>query len=319
MMTLFRSLGVGDSAFEKRVHEEVNRLIEHLDSEAGKPVTSMSRYFYYAVSNIICWLTFGKQYNYDDPSFMDIVDILNTFSVAIGPSGLAITSPFLCALPFGPGKKLVNCMNRFQAFLGKIIRESINNPNPHQTPSNFVDSFLLQMKNGGGDPRSFTHENLLACSADLFIAGSDSNSATLSYAILFLATHPHVQEKCQTELDEVLADGKLPSYQEKAMLPYLQAVLLEVQRFGNIVPVAIVRMAHVETKLQGFDVPKGTVVLPNLTSIMMNAEIFQKPEEFNPDRFMKNGSFESHQSVIPFSIGTITTTAVILCVKCPKQ
>ena len=64
---------------------------------------------------------------------------------------------------------------------------------------------------------------------ELFFAGTDTTSATLRFAILYMVTYPEIQRKVQQELDDVIGREKLPTTRDRHNLPYTDATLLEVR------------------------------------------------------------------------------------------
>ncbi|KGL82776.1 Cytochrome P450 2J6, partial [Tinamus guttatus] len=84
---------------------------------------------------------------------------------------------------------------------------------------------------------------------------------------------------------------------------YTNAVVHEVQRFSNVVPVGVPRMTTRDTLLGGFLVPKGTLLMTNLTSLFMDKKTWETPDAFNPEHFLKDGQFCRREAFIPFSLG----------------
>ncbi|KGL82778.1 Cytochrome P450 2J6, partial [Tinamus guttatus] len=86
---------------------------------------------------------------------------------------------------------------------------------------------------------------------------------------------------------------------------YTNAVVHEVQRFSNILPVGVPRMTTRDTLLGGFLVPKGTLLMTSLNSVLMDKE-WETPDAFNPEHFLKDGQFCRREAFIPFSLGKRT-------------
>ncbi|KFP55385.1 Cytochrome P450 2J2, partial [Cathartes aura] len=84
---------------------------------------------------------------------------------------------------------------------------------------------------------------------------------------------------------------------------YTNAVIHEVQRKGNILPFNAPRLAVKDTVLDGFHIPKGTVLLTNLTSVMFDKNEWETPDTFNPGHFLKDGQFWKREAFMPFSVG----------------
>ena len=90
----------------------------------------------------------------------------------------------------------------------------------------------------------------------------------------------------------------------RKLLPYTEAVLLEIQRLGNVAPFALMHTITSATTIGEFTLPSGTCVIPNLTDIHMDPKTFPEPDKFKPERFLDdNGAFVPHPSVIPFGVG----------------
>merc|ERR1719273_2783293 len=107
-------------------------------------------------------------------------------------------------------------------------------------PRDFIDKFLIEVTKTTNPDSSFYGENgrvnLANTLFDLFLAGSETTSTTLTWAMLYMARYPDVQERVQKDLDSIVDTEALPSLQDRAKLPYVEAVIMEVQRCANIIP-----------------------------------------------------------------------------------
>ncbi|KAF7707686.1 hypothetical protein HF521_018904 [Silurus meridionalis] len=86
-------------------------------------------------------------------------------------------------------------------------------------------------------------------------------------------------EKCQQEIDEVLQGKACISFEDRHDMPYTQAVIHECQRIANTVPLSVFHSTTRDTELMGYSIPKGTIIIPNLSSVLRQ---FEKPEAFIP-------------------------------------
>lgn len=106
------------------------------------------------------------------------------------------------------------------------------------------------------------------------------------------------------ELDDVIGTSRSPSLNDKASLPYCEAFITEVQRCSNILPLAVQHCASCDLQFKDFVIPKGTILLPNIDSVLSDPTIFENPEKFNPSRFIDDeGKCSGYDKVIAFSIG----------------
>ncbi|XP_041913253.1 cytochrome P450 2J2-like [Alosa sapidissima] len=139
---------------------------------------------------------------------------------------------------------------------------------------------------------------------DLFLAGTETTSTTLQWGLLLLIKYPDVQEKMQAEIDHVVGQSRQPSMADRANMPYTDAVIHEIQRVGNVIPLNGPRKAARNTILGGYFIPKGTALMTNLTSVLFDKSEWETPGEFNPGHFLDSeGKFRRRDAFMPFSAG----------------
>ena len=100
----------------------------------------------------------------------------------------------------------------------------------------------------------FGEANVLACTLDMVMAGTETTAATLQWAVFLMVKHPHVQGRVQEELDRVLGPGQLPQPEHQRALPYTSAVLHEVQRYITLLP-HVPRCTAADIQLGGYVLP----------------------------------------------------------------
>uniref|UniRef100_A0A8C3SIU0 Uncharacterized protein n=1 Tax=Chelydra serpentina TaxID=8475 RepID=A0A8C3SIU0_CHESE len=102
----------------------------------------------------------------------------------------------------------------------------------------------------------------------------------------------------------VLGPSILIGYEDRKKLPYTNAVIHEIQRYSSITAVGVPRECVKDTMLQGFPIEKGTIILPNLTSALLDPEQWETPRQFNPNHFLdQDGHFVNKEAFLPFSAG----------------
>ncbi|XP_062245745.1 cytochrome P450 2B1-like isoform X2 [Platichthys flesus] len=171
-------------------------------------------------------------------------------------------------------------------------------------PRDFVDCYLDELDKRAGEDSPFSEEELISNSLDLHFAGTDTTSNTLLTAFLYLMAYPHVQERCQQEIDEVLEGKHSVTYDDRHNMPYMQAMIHEVQRIGNIVPLSIIHSTTKDTELMGYSIPRGTLVIPNLGTALREEGQWKFPDEFNPENFLNDkGEFFKPEAFLCFSAG----------------
>lgn len=145
-------------------------------------------------------------------------------------------------------------------------------------------------------------ENLKPLLMDLWIGGLGTTSTTLVAACSRLVGHPDVLNRLRQELMTVTYGGSRNlSLQDKPNTPYLNAVLAEVQRLASVVSVNFWRMNNEPIQVGKYHVDAGAVITAQLSAYHGNENVFENPDDFNPDRFYKNEKLMSQ--LIPFGIG----------------
>ena len=143
---------------------------------------------------------------------------------------------------------------------------------------------------------------------DLFAAGTFTTTEHFLFFVRIVALWPEVQEKMRAELDGVYppTDTRWVGLKQKELLPYCRAVQEEVFRWSSHVPLSISHWTTADTTLQGYTIPKDTLILPNIWAVHMDPQIFPNPTDFSPERFLDaDGNFDDTLSrfVLPFSYG----------------
>lgn len=152
---------------------------------------------------------------------------------------------------------------------------------------------------------SSADEQLLAICLDFFQAGTETTSNTLSFALMYMIHNRHVCEKTQAELDAVIGRKRFPNLQDRNHLPYVEAVLSEIQRIANVAPLGIAHRCTDNVQFNEHIIPKDTVMLVSLYSLNMDKEYWRDPEQFRPERFLNDsGEYLPHsEQFFPFGLG----------------
>ncbi|KAJ1949362.1 hypothetical protein FBU59_001177 [Linderina macrospora] len=146
-------------------------------------------------------------------------------------------------------------------------------------------------------PGQVTSENIIT-----LMAGTDTTSNSLSWAIHLLLLHPKYHRRAVEEVRSQFAPGHIITFDEaKASLPYLEACVYETLRLrpvsGNL-PRIIPRGGVV---IQGHFIPEGFSCSVCLAGANMNPDTWKRPHVFYPGRFV-DSDYNKHQ-VLTFSAG----------------
>ncbi|XP_033230552.1 cytochrome P450 9e2-like [Belonocnema kinseyi] len=175
------------------------------------------------------------------------------------------------------------------------------------------DMLQLMMENRKNEKSKveLTLEEMTAQAFIFFFGGFDTTSTNMSFAAHELAVNPEIQARLQGEIDKVLRNTNGdPSYEAINGMEYLDAVLNETLRKYPLIPVldrVCSKQFELPPTLPGtkpFIVKPGMIIWLPAYAIQHDADYFEEPEKFNPDRFLKNGNatFKS-ATFLSFGIG----------------
>ncbi|HRF97419.1 MAG TPA: cytochrome P450, partial [Aggregatilineales bacterium] len=137
----------------------------------------------------------------------------------------------------------------------------------------------------------------------MLIAGHDTSTASLAWALYFLGKYPHIQEKVADELKSVLG-GNLPRHDQLSSLPYLGAVIDEALRLYPPIHLGS-RFATKELSYKGYRIKKGERVLYSIYLSHRDPAYWENPNEFMPERFLGDKKPANNAyHYLPFGKGT---------------
>ncbi|XP_069506389.1 cytochrome P450 2D15-like [Ambystoma mexicanum] len=303
-LSTLRNFGVGKKTLEQRVVEEAGFLCSAFKSKEGRPFDPhfMIRS---AVCNVISSIVFGDRFEYSDTKLQKVLRIFDEILVTSSEfrAQLLNVVPALLHVP-GAAAKILRMQGQLFNFLKEIIEEHKQSWDPN-VRRDFIDAFIEETEKMKGDPiSSFSEKNLLFTISDLFTAGTETTTITLRLALLYMILYPDVQSRVQEELDQVIGRERPPTMEDRANMPYTNAVVHEIQRFGDIIPFSVPHMTSRDTEVHGFFIPKGTTLMFNLTSVLKDESIWERPYQFYPEHFLDaDGQFVKREAFMPFSAG----------------
>lgn len=138
----------------------------------------------------------------------------------------------------------------------------------------------------------------------LTLAGHETTSNALSFAIYLLSRHPDVARRVREEEAKVLG-GRAPSLEDLQAMPYMRAVIEETLRLYP--PAWIVeRMTLEEDVILGRAIPKGSIVAVSPYAMHRNPRYHANPEGFDPGRFLTPDPSRPKLAYLPFGGGPRT-------------
>lgn len=114
----------------------------------------------------------------------------------------------------------------------------------------------------------------------------DTTSKTMEWAMAELLRNPMVLRKLQEELDRVIGKGNTILESHISELPYLQAIVKETLRIHPTAPLLLPRIVEKNIEIDGFEFPKGAMLIVNAWAIGRDPHTWVNPDSFSPERFL---------------------------------
>jgi len=287
--------------FESLIKNEVNLLIARLQNYKNAPFDPFDK-IVRCSANIIHRLLFGRP--------VENERLMHYFRSGImRPSGWGsgLVSHFtISKIGAAFGRAIPSCRKWFEENLEilSLISDEFEKTksvfDPNRESLNFVHMYMKEATDAINP--YFREENLRRSVMELLITATEQVYGIVHWAILFLVTHPDVQERLHEEIKTQPGDDL--NYANREKLPFVEAVIMETLRRSNMNPVSAMRRTMAPTKLLGCDIPEDTAVVMLMTNVLHNPEYYPDPFRFDPTRFLdSDGHIRKDPRLIPHSIG----------------
>ncbi len=196
----------------------------------------------------------------------------------------------------GARRQMDEYLHNIIAARREILRRSAHLPRARD--QNDTQSDLLGALIASGMSDDLIRDQLLT----MLIAGHDTSTALLAWALYLLGTHPDAMARARTEVDTVVGTDA-PSIDRIGELRFLDRVVKETLRLYPPIHVGT-RTAAVDLDFQGYRIPAGTRVLYSIYLTHRDPRHWPDPHVFDPDRFLpERARSRAHYTYLPFGGG----------------
>ncbi|XP_033744217.1 cytochrome P450 2H1-like [Pecten maximus] len=302
-LTALREFGFGKKSLEAKVKEEVDVFLDDIGQHNGEPF-DINEIAQSSVSNVISSIVFGRRFDHNDEEFKSLLSKIDPGPA--GPTSIVNTFPVLRFLPGDPFgiKTFLKKLSQLRGYFRTSVEKHIKMFDPN-SPQDLIDAFIKENPNTMRTILfSDVNDNLDFVILHLFVAGAETTTTIIHWAIVYLLRNPDVQVRMFQEIECVVGLSRLPTVADRPNLNYCDAFITEILRRCNIVPLSIPHGALKDIHFRGYRIPKGCTILPNFDSILSDHDIFPNPERFDPTRFLDDqGKFCGAEKVVAFSLG----------------
>ncbi|KAJ7148774.1 cytochrome P450 [Mycena crocata] len=275
-------------SYHPLIETETHSFIRRLIADPGNYVDHTRRY----AGGLTLSVVYGYEAAGNNDKFLNLgeecVDILSNKIASGGGIWPVDIFPSLKHLPsWAPGSGFLVKAKKWKARMDEFVDQ----------PYNFVKSSL---KSGRYNPSfcSTILEDEKKCTPQfefdlkntansMYSASMDTTITVFCHFLLAMVLHPEAFAKAQREINSVVGRDRLPTFSDRASLPYVEAILNETYRWGVPVPLSLPHRLMEDDVYRGMFIPKGSLVFGNVWAITRDETLFPNPDAFLPERYLE--------------------------------
>ncbi|KAK7037756.1 cytochrome p450 [Paramarasmius palmivorus] len=159
--------------------------------------------------------------------------------------------------------------------------------------------------------------------ATALVASADTTLSSLGTFFMAMAKHPQCQERAWREIDAVTGGERLPNWDDRKSMPYVEAIYRDCMRWHPALPTGAVHVSTEDDYYKDYFIPKGSMVFANIWSVLHGVidssnlvsmfsdrsmthdeRVYADPYQFNPERYFNaNGELNKDSTVLGFGFG----------------
>ncbi|CAJ0601237.1 unnamed protein product [Cylicocyclus nassatus] len=308
---VLRNLGVSRNLIEERIMDEFNLRFEEIDHLPSDTPVDPFHLFDRLIGGIINRILFSTPINGEEEmKFYKYRKDVDRFFEQL-PFDYTFIKSWMLKIPILSSRwtKMLEPMHKMEEFIRMQVAERRRavEDGSHvidAEPKDYTDAFLQKIDENakeGIKDSSFDEESLAISIMDLWVAGQETTSSVVCWAMIFLLRNPQVATSIRKEVQRATGGSRPLSLTDKPQTPYLLASITEILRLASVLNMNLFRKTDSDTEIGGHPVPKDTVVTIELSLVLSDENKFPNPDVFDPSRYISDPSLTS--AVIAFGLG----------------
>ncbi|KAH8113547.1 cytochrome P450 [Phellopilus nigrolimitatus] len=260
--------------FLLRVLEEPEKLEHHIRTEAGAIILKISH-------------GYTIEPREQDPLVNLADEALAQFSSAVQPGAwLVDVLPILRHVPdWVPGTGFKRTALRWKRTVDELAEKPHEFVKQQMAAGTAIPSYTSALLEKGD--LSPEEDFVVKWSAtSLYSGGADTTVSSMYCFFLAMTLFPEKQRKAQEEIDRVVGSDRLPGFEDRADLPYVNALVKEILRWHPVAPMGLPHQTIEDDIYEGMFIPKGSLLMANIWGFMHDPATFHDPMTFKPERFL---------------------------------
>ena len=255
------------------MEEKANEMIDALDSKRGQSI-DITDVFWKVTSDIVISTLLGGKGFQENKELQNSILLMQEYLVQ------RIRRPFSAPLMYlnGENRRFKKILKEFDEGVYKIIEEKRKSG----VEGNDLLTMLMEARDADTDEQ-MSDKQLRDEFITIYVAGHETSSYALSWTMFLLGQHPEVVAKMKQEINNIENIDSL-GYEGLRQLTYTGQVLMESMR---LYPPAWIagRLVHADHIIHNTPVSKGDAILLNIYALHRDPDIWERPNEFIPERF----------------------------------
>ncbi|KIY45976.1 cytochrome P450 [Fistulina hepatica ATCC 64428] len=259
-------------SFMRRLLDAPDELREHIN---------------YVASGIILRSTYGHTVTARGDSFLQaITAIMEELTVVMVPTSFLVNLlPILRHVPsWAPGAAFKRLAQRHKERVMAFLDMSYAEVREQVAASTAQASFAAKLTSNNED------ETVTKFTSFMLYGGA---VCTMLAFFKAMTLFPEAQARAQAEIDAVVGTDRFPTFEDRAQMIYMNALVLEVYRWHVALPSGFPHRLMEDDTYDGFFIQAGTVVMPNTLKISKDPQLYKDPHLFEPRRFIADGGFSA--------------------------
>ncbi|KAG2036261.1 cytochrome P450 [Suillus americanus] len=245
-------------------------------------------------ASLIMAVTYGYLAHGHEDSFLTRArELVHIGEHVVSPEKAAMFTafPFLEKLPFWCFGGALALMGRTRELAQQLLNEPFDEVKAQIADGTASHSLVTDFLSQAHDEAD--EDTMKAVALTGYTTGLDTTAAALQTFLLAMVLYPNIQARARAEIDQAVKHDKMPCLDDRASLPYLDAILLEVLRWHPVAPLGIPHATSNDDIYGGYFIPKGSKALSRDEDMFPDATRFDPSRHLTVDGKLKD-SFVNH-------------------------
>ncbi|KAF9261047.1 cytochrome P450 [Marasmius fiardii PR-910] len=255
------------------------------------PVNSQPYTGRFSLNNMLV-VAFGMRTDtIDHPLVAEALRLSREFMNCTGP--VSNLTDFIPLLQKIPGNYMINRAKQLHKDLvdtyGGMLLDIESRLNSKEKVPDCFAKHLIEIK----EEERLDHVDMAMLCVVFTVGGVETTASVIQWFLALIPTHPEIQQKAQKELDRVVGHDRLPTTEDEKDLPYIHAIIKEVERLGNPFWLGNPHSNTSDFTYRGQFIPKNTVLIVNTYTMHHDPLRYPEPSKFNPERYINDSTLSS--------------------------